>query len=178
MNVLKIIGVVILVLIALPLIVAVFVPGSYTLSVSETIDRPRDVVYDYVRILKNQENYSVWVMQVPDFKPDMIGADGTVGAVQRWNSPNKKVGEGEQEITSLSPDRMDVDLRFVRPFKGTARAANFFEPLSENQTLITSEFYTSDPYPVRLMSYFIGRRMVRKVMVDNLSNLKRILQSN
>lgn len=40
-------------LIALPLIIALFVPKSYTVSVSETINVSRDSVYNYMRILKN-----------------------------------------------------------------------------------------------------------------------------
>ena len=105
-----------MIIIGLPFIIALFVPRSYTVSVSETINQPKQIVFDYVRILGNQTDYSVWVMADPDLKPEIIGTDGMVGAIQRWNSMLSNVGEGEQEIIALSSDRMDVELRFKRPF--------------------------------------------------------------
>jgi len=158
MKILKRIGIVLLILIALPFIVAIFIPRSYTVSVSETINQPKQVVFDYIRLLDNQKKYSIWVMADPELKPEITGIDGTVGAVQRWNSKKEEVGEGEQEITSLTTDRMDLDLRFKRPFKGTAKAAHLFKSVSENQTLITSEFYSNNAYPMNLPSYLFGRK--------------------
>jgi hypothetical protein len=176
MKILKYVGFALLIIIALPFIVALFIPKSYTVSVSETINKPQQAVYNYVRMLDNQKNYSIWVMQDPSLNPEIIGTDGTVGAIQKWNSKLDDVGEGEQEITSLSPERMDVDLRFKRPFKGTAKAANIFTAISENQTLVTSEFYSNDRYPFNLPSYLFGRKMMRESQVKNLENLKHILE--
>lgn len=176
MKTLKIIGIVVLAIIALPLIVALFIPKSYTVSVSETINQPKQVVYDYVRLLENQENYSVWVMEDPNLNPEITGTDGTVGAVQKWNSQMDNVGEGEQEITALTPDRMDVEIRFKRPFEGTAKAANIFNAVAEDQTQLTSEFYSNDRYPINLMSYVFGRKMTEKAQIQNLQNIKNILE--
>jgi hypothetical protein len=177
MKVLKIIGLVLLIIIAVPLIVALFVPKSYTISVSETINQPQQMVYDYVRILRNQDKYSVWVMQDPNLKPEIVGEDGKVGAIQKWNSKNNNVGEGEQEITALSPERMDIDLRFIRPFKGEAKAANIFKSVGENQTQLTSEFYSNDKYPFNLMSYFMGRKVITEAQTKNLQNIKHNLET-
>jgi hypothetical protein len=135
------------------------------------------VVYDYVRILENQKEYSIWVMADPDLKPEYTGIDGTVGAIQKWDSSIDDVGAGEQEITSLSPDRMDVNLRFIRPFKGTARAANLFTAVTDSSTLLTSEFYSNDSYPMNLPSYVFGRKMMKEAQTANLQNIKRILES-
>lgn len=176
MKILKTIGITILSIIVLLLIIAIFVPKSYTVSVSETINKPRQEVFDYVRILDNQKKYSIWVMEDPNLNPEIVGTDGTVGAIQKWNSANDNVGEGEQEITSLSIDKMSVDLRFKRPFEGTAKAANIFKEVSPNQTEIIAEFYSNDSYPMNIMSYFIGRNMIKKAEIQNLKNLKAILE--
>jgi len=176
MRTLKKIGIALLIIIAIPFIVALFIPKKYTISVSETINQPKQIVYDYVRILNNQKNYSVWVMADPDLNPEIIGTDGTVGAIQRWNSAINDVGEGEQEITALTPDRMDIDLRFKRPFEGTAKAANMFRTISEKQTQLTSEFYNNSPYPFNLLSYLFGRKMIREAETKNLQNIKLILE--
>jgi hypothetical protein len=176
MKILKRIVIIILIIVAIPFVVALFVPRSYTVSVSETIDRPLQVVYDYVRMLDNQKYYSVWVMKDPNLNPEIVGTDGTVGVVQKWNSKLDDVGEGEQEITYLTPERMDVDIRFKRPFEGTGKAANIFKAISENQTQLTTEFYSNDSYPFNLPSYLFGKAMIKKDMVKNLQNVKRILE--
>lgn len=178
MKILKRIGIALIILLALPFIIALFIPRTYTVSVSETINQPKQVVFDYVRILNNQKKYSVWVMADPNLNPEISGTDGTVGAIQKWNSKIDDVGEGEQEITSLTMDRMDVDLRFKRPFKGEAKAANIFQEVSENQTILTSEFYSNDSYPMNLPSYIFGRSMMKKAQTQNLQNIKRILEQD
>jgi hypothetical protein len=176
MKVLKIIAIVILIIIAIPLIAALFVPKTYTVSVTETINQPKEKVYDYMRLLKNQKDYSVWVMQDSTMTPEIIGTDGTVGVTQKWNSANDNVGEGEQQITALTPERMDVDLRFKRPFEGEAKAANIFKSVSDNQTQVTMEFYSKESYPMNLPSYLFGRKYVEDASRQNLLNVKRILE--
>lgn len=178
MKILKRIGIAILIIIAIPFIIAIFIPKSYTVSVSETINQPHQVVFDFVRMLDNQKYYSVWVMQDPNLNPEIIGTDGTVGAIQKWDSKDEHVGAGEQEITGLTPDRMDLDLRFFRPFESNAKAANIFKPVSGTQTIITSEFYSVDKYPFNLPSYLFGRKMIREAQVKNLQNIKKILENN
>ncbi|HEY6143833.1 MAG TPA: SRPBCC family protein [Flavobacterium sp.] len=176
MKTLKKILIVLGIFIAIPLIVALFVPKKYTVSVSETIYKPRQVVYDYVRMLKNQEQYSEWIKPDPNLHPIITGVDGTVGAKQSWDSKDDNVGAGEQTITSLTPERMDIDLNFIRPFEGHSKAANIFKSVNENETLLTSEFYAEESYPLNLMSYFFGRPMIRDTQIQNLKNIKEILE--
>ncbi len=176
MKILKNIGLAIVLFLAALLAVALFIPRTYTVSVSETINQPRQKVFDYVRMLNNQTQYSVWVMADPNLNPVITGIDGTVGAIQKWNSKIDDVGEGEQEITALTPERMDLEIRFKRPFAGTSKAANIFKSVSENQTLLTSEFYSNDSYPLNLPSYIFARKMIEKAQVKNLKNIKRILE--
>ena len=177
MKILKTILVVIVAIIAFLLIIALFVPKNFEVRVSQTVNQPKQMVYDYLRLLDNQKEYSVWVMQDPNLNPEISGTDGTVGAVQKWNSKMDDVGEGEQEITALSPDRIEVEIRFKRPFEGKARAANTFKVISENQTEVISEFYSEGKYPFNLMAYFFGRPMMEKAEKQNLDNVKRILES-
>lgn len=176
MKILKRILVGIIGLIALLLIVALFTPKQYTVSVSETINRPKAEVMAYVTILANQEQYSEWVKADPNLHPQIIGTDGTVGAIQKWNSKDDNVGEGQQQITALTEDRMDVNLDFIRPFEGHAKAANIFKAVSDNQTEITAEFYEHAKFPMNLMSYFIGRKMIEETQKKNLHNIKTILE--
>ncbi|WP_268848822.1 SRPBCC family protein [Flavobacterium aestivum] len=175
MRVLKIIGLGIISVIALLLFVALFISNDYTVSVSTTINKPRQEVFDYVKIVKNQENYSVWVMQDPNVKMTYEGTDGTVGFKASWDSKDDNVGAGSQKITAVSEDRIDVDLHFERPMKGDDKASTLLEPISDNQTKITAEFYGHSPYPMNLM-IFIGEKFIKDAQTKNLANLKKILE--
>ena len=112
MNVLKKIFFFILGIIAFLLIVAIFVPKSYTVSVKEVINKPKAEVFEYVRMLENQKQYSVFVLADPDLNPQITGIDGTVGAIQKWNS---KLGRSSQfPGTELSKRRCkERELSFV-----------------------------------------------------------------
>jgi|JI9StandDraft_1071089.scaffolds.fasta_scaffold35506_2 hypothetical protein len=176
MKIIKRILIGILGLIVLLLIIALFVPNQYTVTTTETVNRPSQEVFDYVKILENQRFYSVWLMKDPQLKPEIVGTDGTVGAIQKWNSANEDVGEGEQEITALTSDRMDVDLRFIRPFKGEAKAAMMVKSTGPDQTLVTSEFYSDSKYPFNLPAYVFGKKMMFDAETQNLKNIKQILE--
>lgn len=164
-----------LALIMLLLIVALFIPKDYTVSVSTTINQPKAVVFDYVKLIKNQEEYSVWVMQDPNVVMKYTGTDGTVGFRAAWNSKDDNVGEGSQQIVKITDDRIDVDLHFERPMKGDAKAATFVEEVSGNQTKVTNEFYGHSDYPMNLMS-LIGKKFITDAQTQNLANLKKILE--
>jgi hypothetical protein len=175
MKILKFIGLGIVSLIALLLIIALFTPNDYTVSVSTTINKPKQVVFDYIKLIKNQENYSIWVMQDPNVNMDYKGVDGTVGFKASWDSKDDKVGAGSQQITAVSEDRIDVDLNFERPMKGEAKASNLLESISENQTKVTAEFYGHSSYPMNLMN-FVGEKYIIEAETKNLANLKKILE--
>lgn len=165
----------ILAFIALLLVVALFIPNDYTVSVSNTINKPQSEVFDYVKQIKNQEKYSIWVMQDPNVVLNYQGTDGTVGFKASWNSTDDNVGEGSQQITAISDERIDVDLHFERPMKGDNKAATIVEAVSENQTKVTSEFYGHSAYPMNLMS-IIGKKFITDAQTQNLANLKKILE--
>jgi hypothetical protein len=166
------------VIIAMPLLVALFVPNQYTVNVSIVVNQPKTKVFDYIKILENQKQYSEWLKADPNLNTTITGTDGTVGAKQKWNSKIDNVGEGEQTITALTEDRMDVDLKFIRPFAGESKAVYILKTISPNQTQLTNEFYSQAKYPFNLMSYFIGRPMIEKTQAQNMKNVKTILEKN
>ena len=68
-------------IIALFLIVALFVKKDYAVEREIIINKPKQVVFDYVKILKNQDAYSVWNMKDLAAKKTYTGTDGTVGFI-------------------------------------------------------------------------------------------------
>ena len=165
------------VIIGLILIVAYFLPRDFRLSKSVVINAPRETVYDYVRFLKNQEKYSVWVMADPNVKMNYTGTDGTIGAISAWVSDDKNVGVGEQEIKTLVPnEKMTVEIRFKKPMEGINYADTTLESVGENQTKVTNTFYGSNPYPFNIMCQFMDM-LVGGDMQKNMENLKKNLET-
>lgn len=177
MKLFKRIGITLLILFGIPLIVAVFIPNQYTISVNITIVKPVAQVMDYLKYLDNQNKYSEWIKQDTALHPKLTGVDGTVGATLYWDSENDEVGEGTQTIKQLSANRIDTDLQFTRPFEGNAKSAFILENFGQTKTVLTFEFYGNDPYPLNLLSFVLGRSMIQETSQKNLENIKLIVES-
>lgn len=163
---------VVLAIIIIALIYAYLAEKKYSISSEIIINRSQIEVYNYLKNLRNQEKWSKWVMADPNVKLTYTGVEGEVGFISAWESFDKNVGIGEQEIKKLTPNsRMDVEIRFKKPFEGISLANNSIESLSENQTKVTTVFYSETPFPMNLMIPFI-KKMLQKDMNTNSINLK------
>lgn len=172
---LQTIAIIIIVLVGLLLLAASMMEKEYSLSSSIIINRPQNVVFDYVKHLKSQERYSKWVMADPNVKLTYTGTDGTVGFRAAWESADKNVGVGEQEIMSIQEGiGYDAQIRFEKPFKGISTANVTTEAVSSNQTKVTTTFNSKTPFPMNLMVPMI-KKMLQKDMDTNSENLKRVL---
>ena len=161
--------------VAAPLLVALFTQNEYTVSRTVTIDKPRPEVFSYLKQLKNQDRYNKWIMTDPDMKKTFIGTDGTEGFVYAWDG-NDQAGAGEQEIQKLTDgERIDVEIRFKRPFESVAHTPFTTEAVTDAQTKVTWEMQGRSPYPLNLMNYFIDG-LLGKDMETSLGTLKSILE--
>ena len=94
----------------------------------EIAKEPKEV-FAYIKDLKNQDNFSVWMQIDPDMLKSYEGEDGTVGFISRWESNMNNVGVGEQEITAIRENEyIDYELRFVEPFESVSQARMYVEP--------------------------------------------------
>ena len=179
MKILKRILIVLGIIIAIPLIAALFVKKEYTVERDITIHKPKKEVFDYVKYLENQNNYSKWAMMDPDMEKTYRGTDGTEGFVSAWNSSKEDVGSGEQEIKKITEgERIDFELRFFKPFESVSPAYMTTEAISENETKVTWGFEGHMNYPMNLMMVFMDfEKMIGDDLQTGLSNLKEILES-
>lgn len=175
---LKKILLVIAIIIAVPLIVALFVKRDYSIEKSITIQRPKEAVYDFIIHVKNQDLYSKWAKMDPQMKKSYSGEDGKVGFISSWDSQEKNVGQGEQEILSISDSGLVMELRFLKPFKTVNNAYMYASSLGENETRVTWGFKGSFPYPMNLMGLFMNmEKAVGNDLDEGLVNLKGILEN-
>ncbi|MEO5593601.1 MAG: SRPBCC family protein, partial [Chitinophagaceae bacterium] len=143
-----------------------------------TINRPVSEVFDYIKYLKNQDLYSVWAKRDPNMKKEFRGIDGTVGFVSAWESDQKNVGKGEQEILNIEDgNRLDFELRFIEPFEAKDNAYMITRPLNDTRTNVKWGFKGKMNYPMNFMMLFMNmENMLGKDLADGLANLKRILE--
>ena len=84
MTVIYILALFVLVLLVLYLLA----PANYDVSRTVTIALPSERVYEYLKYLKNQDQWSPWSQKDPDMQKGFRGTDGTVGAVSSWDGNN------------------------------------------------------------------------------------------
>ena len=175
---LKILLIVIAAIIIVPLVIALFAKKDYSIEKEITINRPLVEVFDYVVILRNQDNFSVWMDMDQDVRQNFRGTDGTVGFVSAWESDDKNVGSGEQEITAIIPyQRIEYELRFIEPFESVSQAYMTTEALSDDQTLVKWGFTGKMNYPMNLMLVVMDfEGMIGNDLQTGLDNLKVILE--
>jgi hypothetical protein len=178
MNVLVIILVVIASFIALVLLIALFTKKEYSILKEITINRQKPDVFNYIKYIKNQDYYSVWIMIDPNMKREYKGIDGTAGFVSAWDSTNKRAGKGEQSIVKVSEgERLDMQIHFIKPFEGLANAYMTTENANGNQTKVKWGFDSKMAYPMNIMLLFMNMdKMVGKDLEAGLNNLKTILE--
>jgi hypothetical protein len=167
-----------LTLIVLALVIALFLPKEYAVEREIIINQPKDSVFNYVKYLKNQDNFSVWTKKDPAMKKTFRGVDGSVGATSTWDSKDKNLGVGEQEIKKIiEGNRIDFELRFKAPFESTDMAYMTTEAIAPNQTKVKWGFNGKSPYPMNLMLAIMNiDEMLGKDLQDGLNNLKTVLE--
>lgn len=66
-------------IIVLLLIIALFVKKDYAVQREIVVNKPKQQVFDYIKYLKNQNDYSKWGGMNPDIKKEFNSTAGTVG---------------------------------------------------------------------------------------------------
>lgn len=162
---------------ALVLVLVFTTSTEFETERSVVIDRPNDEVFNYVKYLRNQNNYSVWAQTDPDMAMDYRGTDGTVGFVAAWEG-NEEAGRGEQEIVGIvDGQRIDYEIRFFEPFESTSDVFMSTESVSENETRVTWGMSGTFNRPMNLMLLFFDLdEAIGNDYVTGLANLKTILE--
>lgn len=160
------------------LAIALFLKKEYTVTREIIIGQPRQKVFDYIKYLRNQDNFSKWATMDPAMKKEYRGTDGSTGFVSAWDSENKNVGKGEQEIVKITDgERVDFRIHFMKPFDGLAKAYMATHIESENQTRVTWSFDSELKYPMNLMLLFMNmEKMIGNDLQVGLNNLKTQLE--
>ena len=175
MNIMITVLLVVAGIIALVLLMALFMKKEHYVNREIIINAPRQKVFDYIKLLKNQDEFNKHAMAGPDRKREFKGTDGTVGYIYAW-SGDKNAGVGEKEIKNIiEGKRIETEIRFVKPMSATANIIMETESLSDNQTKVTWSNAGTLKYPINIMIPMMEKH-VSKDMDISLSTLKNILE--
>ncbi|TVP98161.1 MAG: polyketide cyclase [Balneolaceae bacterium] len=177
-KILKITGIVVGLFAAVIMVAAFSVDTDFEMERSVVIDKPNEEVFDYIKYLRNQYNYSVWGALDPAMRQEFRGTDGTVGFVSAWDG-NEDVGKGEQEIIGITEgERIDYELRFYTPFESTSYAFMNTEQVNEHQTRVTWGMSGTFPRPMNIMLLFFDlEEAIGNDYETGLANLKDLLEN-
>jgi uncharacterized protein YndB with AHSA1/START domain len=160
-------------------LMALFAPMKYEVSRSILINKPKPEVFQYLKYIKNQDEWSPWKKRDPEMKQTFSGEDGTVGFVSKWDSDHKQVGAGEQEILSIVPnEQIKTELRFLKPWKSQSTAYIKTRDTADGATEVTWGFYGVNKVPMNIMMLFYNMdKAVGKDFEEGLTELKKVLEA-
>lgn len=160
-------------LIVLVALVGLFAPTELVIERQIEIKKPRIQVFEFVRKLQNQGQWSPWEKKDPQMQKQFRGVDGQVGAVIAW-SGNDKVGVGEQEITQIREgERIDYELRFKEPMEQTNTAYILVESISESESRVRWGMQGNAKFPGNIFTLILNvRSRLNADFDDGLQTLK------
>lgn len=168
---------ILLALVLLVIVLALIAPKSYAVSRTITINKPVSEVYNYLKYLKNHDDWSPWQERDPEMNKNFTGTDGEVGFISAWESDHKQVGSGEQEIMGLDENKeIRTHLRFLKPFKSESDA--FIRVADANGgTEVTWGFSGNNKFPMSIFMLFMNmEKAVGPDFEQGLAKLKKVLE--
>lgn len=129
MKILKVLGIVIVILAAIILIGGEFLPKTYSVSRSTTINAADSVVYKNIADFDEFYKWNPWAKMEPTAKTKISGTVAQPGHLYEW--AGKETGEGYMKVKEAKPNSLvDIELKFIKPFESLADTR--FDIINEN----------------------------------------------
>jgi hypothetical protein len=104
--------------------------SRFDIARSTPIQATPGAVHGLVNDFHKWPAWSPWEDVDPALQRTYSGADSGVGAHYAW-SGNRRAGSGSMEITSSTPEAIDLRLSFLKPWKATNDVTFTFVPVGE-----------------------------------------------
>jgi len=174
---LKIIGIVLVVLIAGVVIFASTKPDTFRVERATTIKAPPEKIYPLINEFDRWPAWSPWEKKDPAMKKTRSGAASGKGAVYAWDG-NGEVGKGRMEITdSAAPSKVRIKLDFEKPFEAHNVVDFTLEPKGDS-TIVKWTMQGPAPFFSKVIQVFMDMdAMVGKDFEAGLASLKAIAEN-
>ncbi|MBA3971232.1 MAG: SRPBCC family protein [Bacteroidetes bacterium] len=153
---------------------ALVVPVSFTYEAEIIVNKSKAEVFDYLKHLKNQNYWSVWILNATDMVQEYSGTDGQPGFISAWEG--KKAGKGAQELLKVADgERIDTELRFEKPFKANNKGYFITTTVDATKTKIVWGMSGNSPRPFNIVSVLMKGRLL-KDFNQGLANAQKNLE--
>lgn len=173
MRFLKILGVLILVVIALLMILMLTLPSSQQIKRTITINASAHEVYEYLIKLENFKTWTAWGQGDSTVRNVITGKDGELGSYNSWSGDATKAGKGKIEITGLEMNReIEHIISFYNPEQVDTKSE--FDLLAVNgQTKLSWQYEINTPRPFNILNLFNRlEKSIGKDVDQGLRNIK------
>lgn len=110
--------------------------SRFEISRTAVIEADPARVWDLVADFHQWPTWSPWEGSDPALERTYAGPGSGVGAQYSW-SGNRKAGAGTMAITAATPERIEITLSFVKPFKAVNDTVFAFDPTPTGGTTVT-----------------------------------------
>lgn len=171
-------AIIIAVIVLIPVIAAAMMPEDYVIVNNVTIHRSQQEVFDYLKYLRNGNNFNKWVLKDPDHRKEFTGTDGEPGFIYKWDSDNKGVGKGEQEILRVvGNERIDYQVRFIKPFENVSESSIIVKGVDANTSNVAWSFSGKRNFGMKIFHFLFNLpKALKRDLGESLDNLKTILE--
>ena len=147
---------------------------KYDISRTMVINAPRDVVFSFIRRLKNHPFWVPWFFKYPKTVLKQKGEDGKVGSAIYWKGDNKEIGEGIQKIIKVKHPRVfETRVLFVKPVKVSMLTYFAIKELEPGKSKVVWGIRGSLPFPLSVISLFYSpNKLMGDDIEKGLINLK------
>jgi hypothetical protein len=152
-------------------------PDEFTVVRSTTITAPPATIFERLNDFHKWDDWSPWAKLDPACKNTFSGASAGQDAAFAWDG-NNKVGAGRMTIVdSQSPERIRINLEFLRPFK-TTNITEFTLKPQGGQTFVTWTMSGKTNFVCKIFGLIMdGDKMVGKDFEKGLASLKTITEA-
>ena len=148
---------------------------SFEQTRSITIAGPPAAVHALVEDFHAWVKWSPWEGLDANVTRSYSGSDMGAGAGYAWIG--KKSGEGSMVITSATPQRIDIDLDFVKPMKAKNKAVFRFDAKEEDSTRVTWTMSGERNLLLAIMGKLFFDAMIGKDFDKGLAKLKSLVEA-
>ena len=139
------------------------------------IEAPPETVHDILDDFHLWSGWSPWEEMDPDLKRTFTGPEKGVGSQYAWEG-NNKVGTGSMEIEESTPERIRIDLQFVKPFKASNKTIFELRPEGGGTRVVWTMTGERNPLMALAGKLFFDKA-IGKDFEKGLGNLKVLAES-
>lgn len=151
--------------------------ADFRVERSTTIQAPPALLHGLVDDFHHWQRWSPWEDLDPELQRTFTGPSSGVGSRYSWKG-NRKAGEGAMEITSSTPERVDLALTFLRPMKATNLVAFDLRPTADGGTHVVWSMTGEQKGLMGLLGKLVPMdRWVGKDFEKGLARLKQVAES-